>query len=54
MRMAVNYRELNLQLETSTNQLPCQPTLLQCLGDLTFAKVDNLCGYHQLNWLKIV
>ena len=49
LRMAVDYREVNLQLETTANQLPYQPTLFQCLGGQTyFAKVDNLWGYHQL------
>ena len=49
IRMAVDYREVNLQLETTANQLPYQPTLFQCLGGQTyFAKVDNLWGYHQL------
>ena len=48
--MTVNYREVNLQLETTANQLPYQSTLFQCLeGQNYFAKVDNLWGYHQLN-----
>ena len=34
--MAVDYREVNLQLDGTANQLPY------------FAKVDNLWGYHQL------
>ena len=43
--MAVDYREVNLQLETTANQ----PVLFQCSGAQTyFAKVDNLWGYHQL------
>ena len=47
--MAVDYREVNLQLETTANQLLYQPTLFQCLGGQTyFAMVDYLWGYHQL------
>ena len=49
IRMAVFYREVNLQLETTSNQLPYQPTLFQRLGGQNyFAKVDNLWGYHQI------
>ena len=40
--MAVDYREDNMQLESTANQLPHQPSLFQQL----FAKVDNLWGYH--------
>ena len=48
--MAVDYREVNMQLEATENQLPYQPTLFQRLGGKRFyAKVDNLWGYHQLN-----
>ena len=30
--MAVDYRKGDMQLETTANQLPYQPTLFQCLG----------------------
>ena len=47
--MAVDYREVNMQLEATANQLPHQPTLFQRLEGQRFnAKVDNLWGYHQL------
>ena len=47
IRMAVDYREVNMQLEATGNQLPYQPTLFQRLGGERFyAKVDNLWGYH--------
>ena len=43
IRMAVDYREVNMQLETTASQLPYQPTLFQCLGGQNyFAEVDNL------------
>jgi hypothetical protein len=49
IRMAVDYREVNTQLDTTANQLPFQKTLFQQLGGQKyFAKVDNLWGYHQL------
>ena len=49
IRMAVDYREVNLQLDTTANQLPYQHTLFQQLGGQKYyAKVDNLWGYHQL------
>ena len=32
IRMALDYRKVNVQLETTANQLPYQPTLFQCLG----------------------
>ena len=35
IRMAVDYCAVNLQLETTANQLPYQPTLFQCLGGQT-------------------
>ena len=45
----MDYREVNMQLEATSNQLPYQPTLFQRLGGQRFyAKVDNLWGYHQL------
>ena len=45
IRMAVDYREVNLQLETTANPLPYQPSLFQRLGGQHFfAKVDNLWG----------
>ena len=34
IRMTVDYREVNMQLETTANQLPYQPTLFQCSGFL--------------------
>ena len=43
--MALDYREVNMQLEPTANQLPYQPTLFQRLGA---TKVDNLWGYHHL------
>jgi len=33
IRMAVDYHEVNMQLEATANQLPYQPTLFQRLGD---------------------
>ena len=43
IRMAVDYREVNMQLGTTANQLPYQPSLSQCLGGQNyFAKVNNL------------
>ena len=50
IRMIVDYREVNMRLEITANQLPYQPTfLLQCLSEQNvFAKVDNLLGYHQI------
>ena len=36
IRMAVDYREVNMQLEATANQLPCQPTLFQRLGRVAF------------------
>ena len=49
IRMAVDYREVNLQLNGTANQLPYQPMLFQKLGGQKyFSKVDNLWGYHQL------
>ena len=32
IRMAVDYREVNMQLEATANQLPYQPTLFQRFG----------------------
>ena len=47
--MAVDYREVNLQLDGTANQLPYQLMLFQKLGGQKyFAKVDSLWGYHQL------
>ena len=49
IRMAVDYREVNMQLESTVNQLPYQPSLFQRLGgQQLFVKVDNFWGYHQL------
>ena len=36
IRMAVDYREVNMQLEATANQLPYQPTLFQRLGGSVF------------------
>ena len=36
IRMAVDYREVNLQLETTADQLPYQPSLFQRLGGKQF------------------
>jgi len=48
-RMAVDYREVNMQLEATANQLPYQPTFFQILSRQPFyAKMDNIWGYHQL------
>ena len=45
--MAVDYREVNMDLEATANQLPYQPTLFQRVsGQLFYAKVDNLWGYQ--------
>jgi len=45
IRMAVDYREVNMQLETTANQLSYLPTLFQCFGGQNyFAKVYNLWG----------
>ena len=47
--MAVDYQEVNLQLDGTVIQLTYQPMLFQKLGGQKyFAKVDNLWGYHQL------
>jgi hypothetical protein len=47
--MAVDYRELNVFIKNTANQLPFQPLLFQALGGSHFyAKTDNLWGYHQL------
>ena len=49
IRMAVDYRELNVFLKNTANQLPFQPLLFQALGGSHFyAKMDNLWGYQQL------
>ena len=49
IRMAFDYREVNMQLDATANQLPYQPTLFQRLGGQRFyVKVDNLWVYHQL------
>jgi hypothetical protein len=49
IRLAVDYREVNLQLNTTANMLPYQSMLFQQLGGKKYyAKVDNLWGYHQL------
>ena len=49
IRVVVDYREVNMQLEVTANQLPYQPTLFQRWGGQRFyAKVDDLWGYHQL------
>jgi hypothetical protein len=49
IRMAVDYREVNQQLETTANQLPFQPTLFGKLREQKYlAKIDNHWGYHQL------
>jgi hypothetical protein len=43
IRMAVNYREVNQQLDTTVNQLPDQPSLFSKLRWQKYiAKVDNL------------
>jgi hypothetical protein len=42
IRMAVDYREVNQQLDTTANQLPFQQTLFHELrGQKYFAKVDT-------------
>ena len=46
--MEVNYREVNIQLDGTANQLPNQLMLFQKLGQKYFAKVDNPWGYHQV------
>ena len=47
--MAVDYREVNQLLKVSANQLPYQDKHFQQLGgQVYYAKVDNLWGYHQL------
>ena len=46
--MAVDYREVNQFLKVSANPLPYQDMLFQLGGQLYYAKVDNLSGYHQL------
>ena len=49
--MAVDYREVNLQLDGTVNQLPYQPMQFQKLGGQKyFAKVDNQWVYHQLSF----
>ena len=42
IRMAFDYREVNMQLENTANQLQYQPTHFQCLGGQNyFAKVGE-------------
>ena len=49
VRMAVDYREVNMKLEPTANQLPYHPFQFQRLdGQQFFAKFDNLWGYHQV------
>ena len=49
IRKEVDYREVNQYLRESANQLPCQDMLFQQFGGQKyFAKMDNLCGYHQI------
>ena len=49
IRMVVDYREVNLQLDGTANQLPYQPMLFKKLGGQKyFAKVGNQWRYHQL------
>ena len=48
IRLSVDYCEVNQFLRVSANQLPYQDMLFQQLGgQLYYAKVDNLWGYHQ-------
>ena len=42
--MAVDYCEVNMQLETTVTQLPCQPTLFQRLGGQRFKQKWIICG----------
>ena len=44
IRMAVDYREVNMQLETTANQLPYQPTLCQWLGGQFFSPKWTIYG----------
>jgi len=49
IRLAVDYRELNRCIVPSANQLPLQGQLFdQLAGQVYFAKLDLLWGYHQL------
>ena len=48
IRMAVDYREVNQFSRVSANQLPYHDILFQLAGQIYYAKVDNLWGYHQL------
>ena len=43
IRMAVGYREVNLQLESTSNQFPYQPSLFQRLGGFF---LENLTIYE--------
>ena len=50
MEFCGDYREVNIQLESTANQLPYQPTFVSKIGwQRVNAKVDNLWGYHQLH-----
>ena len=42
--MAVDYREVNLQLESTANQLLYQPYLFQRLGGQHFLRKLTICG----------
>ena len=49
IRMAVDYREVNMQLEATVNQLLLSTYFVSEIGGQRFyAKVDNLWGYNQL------
>ena len=41
IRMTVDYREVNLQLESTANQLPYQPILFQRLGGQQVLGITN-------------
>ena len=45
IRMDVDYREVNMLLEATANQLPYQPTLFQRLGGQFYTKVDNCASW---------
>ena len=51
IRTTVDYGEVNLQLDDTSNQHSYQPMLFQKLGDQKyFANVDNLWEHHQLHF----
>ena len=46
IRIAVDYREVNMQLQATANQSPLAYFISMIGGQRFYAKVDNLWGYH--------